>query len=64
MIVFCVISFLFCVASGNQYIELPFSIDYLNVSTLSFNSSWIVNYDDTLMEMVNLPVFHDLFFHL
>ena len=58
------ISFLYSIVNGNQYIDLPFSIDYLNVSALSFNRSWIINYDDTLMEMVTLPVFNDLLFHL
>ena len=64
MIVLWVISFLYSIVIGNQYTDLPFSIDYLNVSSLSFNRSWIINYDDTLMEMVTLPVFNDLLFHL
>ena len=64
MIGLWVISFLYSIVNGNQYIDLPFSIDYLNVSALSFNRSWIINYVDTLMEMVTLPVFNDFLFHL
>ena len=33
-----------------------FSIEPIDVDSLTFNESWIVNYDDSLMERVELPV--------
>lgn len=33
-----------------------FSIEPIDVDSLTFNESWIVNYDDSLMERIELPV--------
>ena len=56
MIVLWIFCLLFSGVNGIQYVEMLFSIEPINVESLFFNESWVVNYDDSLMERIELPV--------
>ena len=56
MIVLWIFCLFFSGVNGIQYVEMLFSIEPINVESLFFNESWVVNYDDSLMERIELPV--------
>ena len=60
MIVFWILCCLFYQVYGIQYTDMLFSIEPIDVDSLTFNESWIVNYDDSLMERIELPVIFQL----
>ena len=43
-------------AYGIKYTDMLFSMEPIDVESLTFNESWTVNYDDSLMERIELPV--------